>query len=74
MTMPQSPAPAMTYPPVATPVTVTAIDVPFTRLVGFFFKAALAALPAIIAAAIVVKLIAGVVFWSFAGWRYGVWM
>jgi hypothetical protein len=73
MTMPSSPAPAVTYP-VPTPVTVTAIDVPFTRLVGFFFKAALAALPAIIAAGLVVKLILGLVFFSLGGWRYGAWL
>ncbi len=47
MTMPQAPAAPATYQP--TPITVTAIDVPFIRLVGFFFKAALAAIPAVIA-------------------------
>jgi len=69
MTMPQAPAAPVTYQP--TPITVTAIDVPFTRLVAFFFKAALAAIPALIAVAIVVRLIGGLLFWGFATWRYG---
>ena len=72
--MPQAPGAPAPYPIGPTPVTVTAIDVPFTRLVGFFFKAALAALPAIIAAGLVVKLIIGALFFSFGAWRYGAWM
>jgi hypothetical protein len=80
MTMPSSAMPQpgtyqqAAYPPVATPVTVTAIDVPFFRLVGFFFKAALAAIPAMLAVALVVKVLAGFVFWTVGGWRYGMWM
>ncbi|AVO45673.1 hypothetical protein [Phreatobacter cathodiphilus] len=69
MTMPQAPAAPVTYQP--TPITVTAIDVPFTRLVGFFFKAALAAIPALIAVALVVKLIGAILFFGFGAWRYG---
>lgn len=69
MTMPQAPAAPATYQP--TPITVTAIDVPFTRLVGFFFKAALAAIPAVIAVAIVVRIVAGLLFWGIGAWRYG---
>jgi hypothetical protein len=38
-------------------VTVTDIDVPFTRLVAFFVKAALAAVPAAIIVAIVLRVI-----------------
>ena len=38
-------------------VTVTDIDVPFTRLVAFFVKAALAAIPAAIIVAVVLRLI-----------------
>ena len=68
MTMPAQQAPTTWQP---TPVTLTALDVPFLRLVAFFFKAALAAIPAIIAVAIVVRLIAGLLFWGFATWRYG---
>lgn len=68
MTMPAQPAPTIWQP---TPITVTAIDVPFLKLVAFFFKAALAAIPAIIAVAIVVRLIGGLLFWGFAAWRYG---
>jgi hypothetical protein len=63
-------APPAAYP-VAQPVTITAIDVPFSRLVGFFFKAMLAALPAFIAAAIVIRIVFGMVFWVLGGWRYG---
>ncbi|MBL8567876.1 MAG: hypothetical protein JNK84_02215 [Phreatobacter sp.] len=80
MTMPSSAMPAgavpqqAAYPAAATPVTVTAIDMPFFRLVGFFFKAALAAIPAMIAVALVVKVLAGIVFWTVGGWRYGMWM
>jgi hypothetical protein len=79
MTMPSSAIPAGTmpqqaaYPSAATPVTVTALDIPFFRLVGFFFKAALAAIPAMIAVALVVKVLAGFVFWTVGGWRYGAW-
>jgi hypothetical protein len=69
MTMPQTPAAPATYQP--TPITVTAIDVPFTRLVGFFFKAALAAIPAFIAVALIVKIIGGLLFWGVGAWRYG---
>ena len=65
MTMPQTPAAPATYQP--TPITVTAIDVPFTRLVGFLFKAALA----VIAVAPVVKIIGGLLFWGVGAWRYG---
>ena len=43
MTMSQTPAAPAAYQP--TPITLTSIDVPFTRLVTFFFKAALAAIP-----------------------------
>lgn len=80
MTMPSSAMPAgpmpqqAAYPAAATPVTVTAVDMPFFRLVGFFFKAALAAIPAMIAVALVVKILAGFVFWTMGGWRYGMWM
>lgn len=68
MTMPAQPAPTTWQP---TPVTLTALDVPFLRLVAFFFKAALAAIPAIIAVAIVVRLVGSLLFWGFATWRYG---
>ncbi|QCK88303.1 hypothetical protein E8L99_22340 [Phreatobacter aquaticus] len=85
MTMPAQPAgpqgyaapgyAAPTYAPaaypVAQPVTITSIDVPFGRLVMFFFKAMLAALPAFIAAAIVIRIVFGLIFWLFGGWRYG---
>lgn len=80
MTMPSSAMPSAAmpqqaaYPAAPTPVTVTALDIPFSRLVGFFFKAALAAIPAMIAVALVVKILAGFVFWTVGGWRYGMWM
>ena len=38
-------------------VTVTDIDVPFTRLVAFFVKAALAAIPAAIIVAVILRII-----------------
>jgi hypothetical protein len=69
MTMPQAPAGPAPYQP--TPITVTAIDVPFTRLVGFFFKAALAAIPAFIAVALILNLVGAVFFWGFGAWRHG---
>jgi hypothetical protein len=55
-------------------VTVTDIDVPFTRLVAFFVKAALAAVPAAIIVAIVLRvtgaLLAGLLVGSgFAPFR-----
>ena len=42
-------------------VTVTDIDVPFTRLVAFFVKAALAAIPAAIIVAIVLRLMGALI-------------
>ncbi|WP_439574275.1 hypothetical protein [Phreatobacter sp.] len=75
MTMPQSPLPQAPQPVYAgpTPVTVTALDVPFTRLMGFFFKATLAAIPAVIVAVLVLKVVLGMVFFVAGGWRYGDW-
>ena len=42
-------------------VTVTDIDVPFTRLVAFFVKAALAAIPAAIIVAIILRVIGALI-------------
>ena len=42
-------------------VTVTDIDVPFTRLVAFFVKAALAAIPAALIVAVVLRLIGALI-------------
>ena len=42
-------------------VTVTDIDVPFTRLVAFFVKAALAAIPAAIIVAIILRVIVALI-------------
>ena len=38
-------------------VTVTDIDVPFTRLVAFFVKAALAAIPAAIVVVVILRIV-----------------
>lgn len=48
-------------------VTVTDIDVPFGRLVAFFVKAALAAIPAMLIVALIVRVIAAVVAGAFLG-------
>jgi|tagenome__1003787_1003787.scaffolds.fasta_scaffold18565082_1 hypothetical protein len=42
-------------------VTVTDIDVPFTRLVAFFVKAALAAIPAAVIVAIILRILGALV-------------
>lgn len=42
-------------------VTVTDIDVPFGRLVAFFVKAALAAIPALFIVAIIIRLVVALV-------------
>ena len=57
-------------------VVVTDIDIPFGRLVLFFFKAGLAAIPATIAVWIVLALIMGAVGALFGGgpWWRGGWM
>lgn len=86
MTMPQSPmpqspmpqqplppAPPPAYAPGPTPVAVTAIDMPFTRLMGFFFKATLAAIPAVIVAVLLLKLVFSMLLFVTGGWRYGYW-
>lgn len=36
------------YEPMAPPATVTAVDIPFAKLVAFFLKAVVAAIPAIL--------------------------
>ena len=48
-------------------VTVTDIDVPFTRLVAFFVKAALAAIPAAVIVAIILRIVGGLVAWLLVG-------
>jgi hypothetical protein len=48
-------------------VTVTDIDVPFARMVAFFVKAALAAIPAMLIVALIVRVIAAVVAGAFLG-------
>jgi hypothetical protein len=42
-------------------VTVTDIDVPFTRLVAFFVKAALAAIPAAVIVALILRILGALV-------------
>jgi hypothetical protein len=58
-------------------VTVEAVDIPFLRLVAFFVKAGLAAVPAAIILMIVFGLIgaalhglSGMGYWHMGGWRY----
>lgn len=48
-------------------VTVTDIDVPFTRLVVFFVKAALAAIPAAIIVALVLRIVGALLAGLFLG-------
>lgn len=82
MTTPQSPATPDPAPAIvngvsvasaapAHAVAITAIDVPFAKLVVFFFKAFFAAIPALIAAAIVIRLLMGAIAFMIGGWRYG---
>jgi hypothetical protein len=52
-------------------VTVTDIDVPFTRLVAFFVKAALAAIPAAIIVAIVLRVIGALLAGLLVGSGFG---
>lgn len=57
-------------------VTVTNIDIPFTRLVAFFVKASLAAIPAAIILMLifaVVGLVLGAIFGGGPGFRYRSW-
>lgn len=58
----------MTDPTVPTPsrVTLTDIDIPFTRLIAFFVKASLAAIPAAIILMVIFMLI-GLVFGAIFG-------
>ena len=55
------------------PVVITDIDVPFGRLVAFFFKAGLAAIPAAIAVSIVMGLVMALLGMLFGGpwWHRG---
>lgn len=48
-----APDPVATGPRLGEPVTVSRLEIPFGHLVAFFFKAAFAALPALIALAVV---------------------
>ena len=48
-------------------VTVTDIDVPFARLVAFFVKAALAAIPAAIIVALVLRIVGALLAGLFLG-------
>jgi hypothetical protein len=48
-------------------VTVTDIDVPFGRLVAFFVKAALAAIPAMLIVAVIVRLVGALIASAFLG-------
>ena len=48
-------------------VTVTDLNVPFTRLVAFFVKVALAAIPAAVIVAIILRLIGALVASLLAG-------
>lgn len=76
MTMPQAEmapaaaAPAPSFAP-AQSVALTDLNVPFMRLVAFFFKAFFAAIPAVIASLLVIRIVFGLIFWTFGGWRYG---
>lgn len=69
--MPAAPAATVTVRPAAYPVSITGLDLPFWSMVVFFFKAIFAAIPAFIAAIIVLRVIFGFVWWGFGGWRYG---
>jgi hypothetical protein len=64
-----SPPPGSPGPPAApvSNVTVVGFDMPFLNLVGFFIKAALAAVPAAIIVGIIWALLAAVLFGGVAG-------
>lgn len=71
LTMPAAATPAT--PSQTSGVTITGLDIPFTKLVVFFFKAFFAAIPAIIASFLVIRLMLGAIWMVFGGWRYGYW-
>lgn len=48
-------------------VTVTDIDVPFGRLVAFFVKATLAAIPAMLVVAVIIRLVGALIAGAFLG-------
>ncbi|MHB2167090.1 hypothetical protein [Alsobacter sp. R-9] len=58
------------------PVVITDIDVPFARLVVFFFKAGLAAIPATLAVWLVLGIVMGVLgtLFGVGPWWRGAWM
>jgi hypothetical protein len=74
---PQPAAPVQQAAPAAQPSIIVDVDVPFSRLVLFFIKAGLAAIPAIIAVWVVVRVVlwgigalAGLLGYGW-GWGYG---
>lgn len=56
--------PGASFPP---PATVTRIDIPFLRLVFFFLKAALAAVPALLLLGVILFSVGQLLEWYFPG-------